>query len=120
MTVTIGYDKALYVLPFDHQATFSKNMFGWQGPLRPEQTAEIAAANQLIFAGFEAAVARCVPKDRAGILEGEQFSAASLLATGLFTGTQPNHSGGQRRRIAAACGRSSWPAFAWRSPGRGR
>src|SRR5262249_50810984 len=42
-TMTIGYDKPLYVLPFDHRATFSKNMFGWQGPLSPEQTAEIAA-----------------------------------------------------------------------------
>jgi hypothetical protein len=32
--MTIGYDKPLYVLPFDHRATFSKTMFGWQGPLR--------------------------------------------------------------------------------------
>ncbi len=31
--MTIGYDKPLYVLPFDHRATFSKNMFGWQGQL---------------------------------------------------------------------------------------
>jgi hypothetical protein len=29
------------VLPFDHRATFSKTMFGWAGPLTPEQTAEI-------------------------------------------------------------------------------
>ncbi len=28
--------------------------------------------------------------------------------------------GARRRRIAAACGASSWPASAWRSPGRGR
>jgi hypothetical protein len=35
--MTIGYDKPLYVLPFDHRATFSKNMFGWQGQLSPEQ-----------------------------------------------------------------------------------
>ena len=31
--MTIGYDKPLYVLPFDHRATFSKTMFGWEGPL---------------------------------------------------------------------------------------
>ena len=24
------YDKPLYVLPFDHRATFTKNMFGWE------------------------------------------------------------------------------------------
>jgi 5-dehydro-2-deoxygluconokinase len=34
--MTIGYDKPLYVLPFDHRATFSKTMFGWPGPLSPE------------------------------------------------------------------------------------
>jgi hypothetical protein len=39
--LTIGYDKPLYVLPFDHQATFSKKMFGWEGPLSDEQTTEI-------------------------------------------------------------------------------
>jgi myo-inositol catabolism protein IolC len=78
MTMTIGYDKHLYVLPFDHRATFSKNMFGWQGPLSPEQTAEIAAAKQVIFDGFKAAVARGVPKDRAGILVDEQFGTVIL------------------------------------------
>src|SRR6266478_2342867 len=78
MTMTIGYDKPLYVLPFDHRATFSKNMFGWQGPLSPEQTAEITAAKQVIFDGLKAAVARGVPKNRAGILVDEQFGTAIL------------------------------------------
>jgi myo-inositol catabolism protein IolC len=77
--MTIGYDKPLYVLPFDHRATFSKNMFGWQAPLSPEQTAEIAAAKQVIFDGFKVAVAGGVPKQRAGILVDEQFGAAILL-----------------------------------------
>jgi 5-dehydro-2-deoxygluconokinase len=78
MTMTIGYDKPLYVLPFDHRATFSKNMFGWKGPLSPGQTAEIAAAKQVIYDAFKAAVADGVPKDRAGILVDEQFGAAIL------------------------------------------
>jgi hypothetical protein len=38
-TMTIGCDKPQYVLPLDHRATFSKNLFGWQGSLSPEQTA---------------------------------------------------------------------------------
>jgi myo-inositol catabolism protein IolC len=71
--MTIGYDKPLYVLPFDHRATFAKNMFGWQGPLSPEQTAQIAALKQVVYDGFKAAVAGGVPKDRAGILVDEQF-----------------------------------------------
>jgi myo-inositol catabolism protein IolC len=96
MTMTIGYDKPLYVLPFDHRATFSKNMFGWQGPLSPEQTAEIAAAKQVIFDGFKAAVAGGVPKDRAGILVDEQFGAAILgdaRKQGLITACPAEKSG---------------------------
>jgi 5-dehydro-2-deoxygluconokinase len=76
--MTTGYDKPLYVLPFDHRATFSKNMFGWQGALSPEQTAEVAAVKQVIYDGFKAAVAGGVPKERAGILVDEQFGTAIL------------------------------------------
>jgi 5-dehydro-2-deoxygluconokinase len=76
--MTTGYLKPLYVLPFDHRSTFSKNMFGWQGALNPEQTSQIAAVKQVIFDGFKAAVAEGVPKARAGILVDEQFGAAIL------------------------------------------
>src|SRR5207302_4206487 len=65
-------------LPFDHRATFSKNMFGWKGPFSPDQTAEIAAVKQVIYDAFKAAVAGGVPKDRAGILVDEQFGASIL------------------------------------------
>ena len=53
-------------------------MFGWKGALSPEQTAQIAAAKQVIYDGLKAAVAAGVPKDHAGILVGEQFCAAIL------------------------------------------
>jgi 5-dehydro-2-deoxygluconokinase len=76
--MTIGYDKPLYVLPFDHRATFSKNMFGWQGSLSPEQTAQIAAVKQIIYDGFKAAVAGGVRKEYTGILVDETFGAAIL------------------------------------------
>jgi 5-dehydro-2-deoxygluconokinase len=56
------------VLPFDHRATFSKTMFGWQGPLSQEQTEQIAAGKQVIYDAFKAAVAGGVPKEHAGIL----------------------------------------------------
>src|SRR5437764_9256920 len=76
--MAIGYDSPLYVLPFDHRATFSKTMFGWQGPLGPEQTAQIAAMKEVIYDAFKAAVAGGVPKERAGILVDEQFGASIL------------------------------------------
>ena len=40
----LGFDKPLYILPFDHRASFQQKMFGWQGVLSTQQTAEIAAA----------------------------------------------------------------------------
>jgi 5-dehydro-2-deoxygluconokinase len=76
--MTAGFDKPLYVLPFDHRGSFQSKMFGWKGSLTPEQTAEIAAAKQVIYDGFKAASAAGVPKPKAGILVDEQFGAAII------------------------------------------
>jgi myo-inositol catabolism protein IolC len=76
--MTIGFDKPLYVLPFDHRATFHKKMFGWKGTPTPEQTAQIAATKEVIYDAFQAAIANGVPKERAGILVDEQFGSAIL------------------------------------------
>jgi myo-inositol catabolism protein IolC len=76
--MTLGFDKPLYILPFDHRGSFQTKMFGWQGALSPEQTAEIAAAKQVIYDGFKAALAAGVAKANAGILVDEQFGAAIL------------------------------------------
>ena len=78
--MTLGYNKPLYVLPFDHRGSFQTGMFGWKGTLSPEQTAQIAAAKEVIYDGFKAAVASGVAKERAGILVDEQFGAAILQA----------------------------------------
>lgn len=52
-----GYDRTLYVLPFDHRGSFETGLFGWHGDLTPEQTAKITAAKQVIYDGFKAAIA---------------------------------------------------------------
>jgi len=80
--MTLGYDKPLYILPFDHRGTFQKQMFGWEGELTPDQTAAIAAAKQVIYDGFKAALAAGVAKEKAGILVDEQFGAAILHDAG--------------------------------------
>jgi myo-inositol catabolism protein IolC len=74
----IGYERPLYILPFDHRGTFQKNMFGWSGALTDEQSAQIAAMKQVIYDGFAAALAEGVPKAKAGILVDEQFGANIL------------------------------------------
>jgi myo-inositol catabolism protein IolC len=73
-----GFDRPLYVLPFDHRGSFETGMFGWKGTLAPEQTAQIADAKRVIYDGFKAAVAAGVPKQNAAILVDEQFGAAIL------------------------------------------
>jgi 5-dehydro-2-deoxygluconokinase len=76
--MAIGYERQLYILPFDHRGTFQKNMFGWTGSLDAEQTAKIAAMKQIIYEGLKQALAGGVPKDEAGILVDEQFGANIL------------------------------------------
>jgi 5-dehydro-2-deoxygluconokinase len=76
--MTRGFNKPLYLLPFDHRGSFETKMFGWEGALTPEQTSKIAAAKQVIYDGFKVALARGVPQEKAGILVDEQFGAAIL------------------------------------------
>ena len=77
-----GYDRALYILPFDHRGSFQTKLFGWKPPLSDAQTAEIAGAKQIIYEGFQSALAAGVPKEKAGILVDEQFGAAILQRCG--------------------------------------
>ena len=73
-----GYQRPLYILPFDHRGSFETGMFGWKGVLSQEQTAQIAAAKQAIYDGFQQAVAGGVSREKAGILVDEQFGSAIL------------------------------------------
>ena len=36
--MNVGFDRPLYILPFDHRGSFQTGMFGWKGPLSPEQS----------------------------------------------------------------------------------
>jgi 5-dehydro-2-deoxygluconokinase len=76
--MAIGYDRPLYILPFDHRGTFQKNMFGWSGAISPEQTAKIAEMKKVIYDGFKAALAAGVPQEKSGILVDEQFGGEIL------------------------------------------
>jgi len=75
---TVGFDKPLYILPFDHRGSFQSKMFGWKGKLTSDQTAQIAATKQVIYDGFKTAVSLGVPKHKAAILVDEQFGGAIL------------------------------------------
>jgi len=92
----IGYDKPLYILPFDHRASFEKGLFGFTAPLTAEQTATVAASKQVVYDGLKHALTQGVPKEAAGILVDEQFGAAILRdahAQGYITACPAEKSG---------------------------
>lgn len=75
---TLGFDKPLYILPFDHRGSFQTKLFGWPGALTAEQTGQVAASKQVVYDGFRAALETRVPERKAGILVDEQFGSAIL------------------------------------------
>jgi myo-inositol catabolism protein IolC len=95
--MNIGYNRPLYIQPFDHRGSFQTKLFGWKGKLTEAQTAEIAASKQVIYDGFKAAIAGGVPKEKAGILVDEQFGQAILrdAAANGYTTACPAEKSGQ-------------------------
>ena len=93
-----GYDRPLYILPFDHRGSFESGMFGWHGELDAEQTHKIEAAKSVIYDGFKQALAGGIDKSRAGLLVDEQFGAAILrdAATRGFHTACPAEKSGQK------------------------
>ncbi len=93
---TVGFDKPLYILPFDHRASFQTKLFGWSGALTQDQTAEIAATKQVIYDAFRAALQAEIPEQKAGILVDEQFGGdilRSATAHGYTTACPAEKSG---------------------------
>jgi len=91
-----GFDRPLYIQPFDHRGSFQTRLFGWKSPLSDAQTAEIAGAKQVIYDGFQSALAAGAPAEKAGILVDEQFGAAILrdaAAKGIVTACPAEKSG---------------------------
>jgi len=94
--MTIGFDKDLYVLPFDHRATFKTKMFGWTGTIAPEQIDQISTFKRVIYDALQAAVSAGVPREKAGVLVDEEYGAAVLrdaVKDGYITASTTEKSG---------------------------
>jgi 5-dehydro-2-deoxygluconokinase len=76
--MTGGYDKPLYVLPFDHRHSYGKEVFGYNEPMTPPQIQDVAESKQIIYEGFQAAIAAGIPREKAGLLVDEEFGHAIL------------------------------------------
>lgn len=73
--MTLGYDRPLYILAFDHRGSFVKKFFGIAGQPTAEDTARIADAKSVIFEGARRALAGGVSPEASGVLVDEQFGA---------------------------------------------
>jgi len=71
--MTLGYDRDLYMLAFDHRGSFQKQLLGITGVPTREQAARISDTKALIFEGFLEARAKGKLTEGAGILVDEEF-----------------------------------------------
>jgi len=74
----LGYDRPLFILPFDQRSSFEKGLFGFKPPLTEDQTATVIASKQVVYEGFKLALSKGAPQETAGILVDEQFGTAIL------------------------------------------
>lgn len=69
----LGYNKNLFILPFDHRSSFAK-LFGFtNAQLNPEEKKIITSAKEIIFMAFEKAISVGVSKEEAAILIDEEY-----------------------------------------------
>ena len=71
MTNSLGYTNNLFILPFDHRASFAK-MFGFTN-ITSEEKNYIISAKKLIYEAFKDAISRDIPKDQSAILVDEEY-----------------------------------------------
>jgi myo-inositol catabolism protein IolC len=74
----LGYNRPLYLLPFDHRHSYLSGMFHFSPPLTPEQTQAVIDSKRVIYDGFRQAVMTGVSSNVAGILVDEEFGAEIL------------------------------------------
>ncbi|MEO6974167.1 MAG: DUF2090 domain-containing protein [Rhodoferax sp.] len=94
--MNLGYDKLLYLLPFDHRGSYVTGMFHFEPPLTMAQHDTVVRSKRLIYDGFRQALAGKVPTAAAGILVDEEFGADILrdaTANGYVTAISVEKSG---------------------------
>ena len=115
----IGYNKPLYILPFDHRSSFEKGLYGWSGALSADETERIARTKEVIYDGFKFALGTGLAKNRAGILVDEQFGPRILRdasANGFITAmpaekaARPNFSSSSARNTPRISSNSNPPS----------
>ena len=73
-----GYNRPLYLLPFDHRHSYVTGMFTFTPPLSADQHEAVADSKRVIYDGFRQARGNDVPRASAAILVDEEFGAGIL------------------------------------------
>jgi myo-inositol catabolism protein IolC len=73
-----GWTSPLYLLPFDHRASYVNDMFHFPWPLDATQHEAVVASKRLIYDGFCQAQESSASSTHAGILVDEQFGTDIL------------------------------------------
>jgi len=69
----LGYNKKLFILPFDHRLSFIK-LFGFTNPqLSSKEKTIITNAKEIIYESFKKAISEGIPKEEAAILLDEEY-----------------------------------------------
>jgi myo-inositol catabolism protein IolC len=72
---TLGYDKPLYLLAFDHRGSFEHDLFGATAPVSAQVRDGIVGVKEIIFDAHARALAEGAPRDVCGVLVDEEFGA---------------------------------------------
>lgn len=79
----IGYDRPLFVQPFDHRGSFTKGFFGIAGApvIEPgsDQRTPVSQAKALVYRGLLRAIEMGVPRESLGLLVDAEFGGHVLL-----------------------------------------
>ncbi len=77
--MSLGYDRPLYILAFDHRTSFQTKLFGIPGTPTPAERERMAEAKLIILDGLFA-VAESTPNDILGALTDEEYGATAARA----------------------------------------
>ena len=92
-----GYDKDLFILPFDHRSSFEAGLLDIRGrQAEPQEVEQLAGYKRVIYEGFLEALENGVPADTAAILVDQKYGEdvlADANTRGITTCTSVEKSG---------------------------
>ena len=94
--MSFGYNRPLYLLPFDHRHSYVTGMFNFNPPLTVDQHEAVVESKRVIYDGFRQAISNDVPMPTAAILVDEEFGADILrdaVTRGYMTALSTEKSG---------------------------